>query len=161
MKHTLSRSISKRTFLLDKLTGFTLIEMLIVVAIIGILAAVAVPAYLDQVRKGRRAEARSALLTTMQQQERLYTQTNSFKKFTNSATAVPGFTTYSGDQGALGAKYWIKAEDCAPVDSTCIRLTAVPANSWSDPTIGEISLTSAGTKACSGTSGSDKRLCWP
>jgi type IV pilus assembly protein PilE len=42
--------------------GFTLIEVMIVVAIVGILAAVAYPSYQDHVRKSRRAEAQSALM---------------------------------------------------------------------------------------------------
>ena len=50
--------------------GFTLLELMIVVAVAGILFAVAMPAYQDFVRKGRRAEAREALLRIMQAQER-------------------------------------------------------------------------------------------
>ncbi len=46
----------------DKRNGFTLIEVLIVVAIVGILAAIAYPSYVDQVNKVRRADAQAALV---------------------------------------------------------------------------------------------------
>ena len=66
--------------------GFTLIELMITVAIVGILAAVAYPAYTDQIRKGRRAECRSGLLQSMQQQERYYSQFNTYVSFAAGAT---------------------------------------------------------------------------
>lgn len=50
--------------------GFTLLEMLIVMAVIAILAAVALPAFNESVRKSRRSEAMTALATLQQAQER-------------------------------------------------------------------------------------------
>ncbi|MES1948345.1 type IV pilus assembly protein PilE [Salinisphaera sp. C84B14] len=61
-----------------KTYGFTLIELMITVAIVGILAAIAYPSYLDQVRKSRRADAQSALLQAANRQERLYTTQYSY-----------------------------------------------------------------------------------
>lgn len=66
--------------------GFTLIEVVVVMVVVSILAAVAVPAYLDQVRKGRRTEAREALMRIQSAQER-WRSTN---------------TTYAGTITALG-----------------------------------------------------------
>lgn len=58
--------------------GFTLIEMMIVVAVISILAAVAYPSYTEYVRRGYRAEARAGLLQAAQWMERASTATGSY-----------------------------------------------------------------------------------
>ena len=52
------------------MNGFTLIELMIAVAVVGILLAVALPSFLDSIRKGRRAEAFAALSAIQQAQER-------------------------------------------------------------------------------------------
>ncbi len=65
--------------------GFTLIELMITVVVIGILAAIAMPIYLNQVREARRTEARNALLELASREER-YFATNS--QYTNSASAL-------------------------------------------------------------------------
>ena len=64
-----------------RIHGFTLIELMIVVAILAILAAISYPSYLDFMRKGWRAEARSALMQQMQQQERQYTMTGQYRRY--------------------------------------------------------------------------------
>ena len=67
--------------------GFTLIELMIVVAIVGILAAIAFPSYQEQVRRTNRAEGQSTLLQTAQRLERCYTEYNSY----NNAACAVGF----------------------------------------------------------------------
>jgi type IV pilus assembly protein PilE len=51
-------------------SGFTLIELMIVVGVIGILASIAYPSYMDYVRKARRTEAQSLMLNMQLQQEK-------------------------------------------------------------------------------------------
>ncbi len=63
--------------------GFTLIEVMIVVAIIGVLAAIAYPSYQEFVAKSRRAEAKTTLIGAQQWMERFYTE--NFRYDANSA----------------------------------------------------------------------------
>lgn len=170
-------------------TGFTLIELMIVVAVVGILAAIAYPSYTDSVLKGKRAQGRTALAELMQQQERYMTQQNCYMAFTTAAatgvataianaagcvvtatTPVP-FKTFSGD--SLGsAAYRIQANACPNGSggslsvAECIQVVAFPRGT--DPKIGSLSITSSGIKACTDSAlveitstSSDFRLCWP
>jgi type IV pilus assembly protein PilE len=59
-------------------TGFTLIEVMIVVAIVGILSAIALPSYRSYVERGDRASARAALLDAQQFMERFYVANDSY-----------------------------------------------------------------------------------
>ncbi len=67
--------------------GFTLIELIVVMVIIAVLAAVAIPNYTEYVQRGRRQEAKAALLQIAQWQERLRTQTNSYATATTQLPA--------------------------------------------------------------------------
>lgn len=147
--------------------GFTLIELMIVVAIIAILAAIAYPSYQESVRKGRRAEARAALAELIQQQERYMTQNNTYKEFSAGATGEP-FKTFVGN--SLGeATYTLSAEACAGrTIRECVLATATPRSSSQDPRVGSLSLTSTGVKTCTDPGGAaiasgsaDFRVCWP
>lgn len=84
--------------------GFTLIEMIVAVAIVGILAAIAYPSYLSSVRKSNRAEAKVELLDISQRLQRCYT---SYAKF-NDAVNCPVYIDLADSDGVVtrGAGYY-------------------------------------------------------
>ncbi|MCK5727743.1 MAG: type IV pilin protein [Methylococcales bacterium] len=63
-----------------KQNGFTLIELIIVVAIIGILSAIAYPSYQEHIKTSRRVDATAALMGLMNAMERHFTETSSYQK---------------------------------------------------------------------------------
>lgn len=71
-----------------KVSGFTLIEMMIVVAVIGILAAIAYPSYLEQVRKSSRADAIVLINETAQRMQRCFTAQGTYKPTVAGTCAV-------------------------------------------------------------------------
>ena len=71
--------------------GFTLIELMIVVAVVAILAAVAIPAYNQYVEQTRRADAHSTLLNAAQNLERCFTRNNSYIGCSVPETSADGF----------------------------------------------------------------------
>ena len=127
----------------NKPNGFTLIELMMVVAIIGTLAAIALPSYKDYVTRTKRVEAQGLLLELSSFAERFFTETGAY-----TGVALP-FTT-SPREGA-NTSYTI-AFSAGPT-ATTFTLTATPTGSQSvDTNCGAQSLDQAGVKCILGGS---------
>ncbi len=102
--------------------GFTLIEVMVVVVIVGILATVAYPSYQDVVRQTRRADGVSALSDVMARQERSFTD---FNIYTADLSAL-GFPLDSNGKYVPGGGYYlISASACTGLAlNRCVLLTA-------------------------------------
>lgn len=137
--------------------GFTLIELMITVVIVAVLAAVAYPSYRAYVLKSKRAEARTALMDLLQQQERFMTQRNTYSDpvITPGSTTVP-FKTFAGDSLA-GTPYLLGTAACGSgaAPNLCVRVMALPQQP--DPEAGTLWAESTGAKGCTGTQPS---VCW-
>lgn|SRR5690554_2018166 len=127
----------------NKIQGFTLLEMMIVVMVIGILAAIAYPAYSEYVQRGHRSEGQAALLDLAARQERFFAQNMAYA----SSLAALG----AGTQSASG-KYTVHI---AAADTSTFSLLAVP--TFADRKCGNLAFDSRGVKAVSRGVASE---CW-
>lgn len=135
--------------LFKKSTGFTLIELMITVAIIGILAAIALPAYTEQVRKSRRAEVRTILLEGSQWMERFFTENQRYSSnqagvATSDANLFPLAFNFS-PKGVLAAdaSYTITLSNLSPNTYT---ITATAQGSMVDDKCGNYVINQTGAR---------------
>jgi type IV pilus assembly protein PilE len=107
--------------------GFTLIELMVTIAIVAILAAVALPSFLDSIRKGRRSDAVAALAAVQQAQERWRSNRNAYTaQLTASASADPPGL----GQSATSAKgYYAISIDAAGNTNYTVTATATTGTS--------------------------------
>lgn len=129
-------------------TGFTLIEVMITVAIIAILAAIAYPVYLNQVQQARRSDGQTTLIEVMQAEERFYTLNNTY---TTALQSVLGFAAdpVASEEGW----YAVSAAACGGGGASpqCVQLTATPQGAQATDPCGNISLNSRGQWSRSGS----------
>lgn len=126
--------------------GFTLIELMIVVAIIAILAGIAYPGYQDVIRKTRRADAKKDLVGLANALERYHTENDTYIGSADGSdkpqsTVYPGYSPSDGD--AAGAVYQLTATDLSASQYT---LTATPVNNSSNDGDGDLTLDNLGRR---------------
>lgn len=130
--------------------GFTLIELMIVVAIIAIIMAVAIPSYSNHVEKTRRTTAQSDLMELAQWMERRYTANYDYRDGAGNAPALP-FTASPRDGGT--AAYNLTVEN---VTQNAYRLRAAPTGPQTGDPCGDLTLDQVGIKG----DGGGGIACW-
>jgi type IV pilus assembly protein PilE len=117
-----------------RVRGFTLIELMITVAVVAILAAVAIPSYQQHILKSRRAQAKADLVEAAQLLERYHTVQNTYVGFALPFTQSPrdGASRYTLSLGNASA--------------TAFTLTAAPGTTQSKDKCGTMTLDQVGRK---------------
>ena len=136
---------------MTKTSGFSLIELMIVVAIVGLLFGIAIPAYQSHMLKAHRADAQGILLDMAARQERFITQNNTYTTNVSANTGLNLGSTVSNE-----GYYNLSAAACGGgTIATCYLLTATATGGQTNDTdCLSLSYSSAGVK--SGTTGE----CW-
>jgi type IV pilus assembly protein PilE len=142
-----------------KQLGFTLIELMITVAVIGILAAIALPSYSAYLRRSQRSDATSALLRLAAAQEKYYLQNNSYE---SDMTKLGSPTSGS----LLSEHGWYSVSVAAPSGGTLITgfvATATPTSGSpqsNDKDCTSFTIDQSGFKDAFKGSASNKNACW-
>ena len=129
-------------------------ELMIAVAIVGILAAIAYPSYQEQVRKGNRTDAKNTLLDIAQRLERCYTQYNAYNNNNCSLISSGNLTAQSSTE----QHYQITA---TTLTATSFTLQAAPVATSAqahDTKCVNFTFTNTGVKGATGSQSTD--YCW-
>ena len=135
--------------MVQKNKGFTLIELMIAVAIVAIIATVAYPSYREQVRSSKRADAMADLMELSQFMERIFTENGTYQPGGSNPT-LP--FTQSPPSGGASYNLTISASS-----ATTYTLRAAPTGSQSGDRCGNLTINHTGLK---GVSASTVALCW-
>ena len=130
--------------------GFTLIELLIVVAVVAILLTLALPSYLNQVIKARRADGHSLLYEAAQRQQQFFTINNQF-------TATVG--TGGLDMTAASQEGYYSLSIDRPTTTTYTLTATAVSPQTNDTSCANLTITHLNVKGCT-ASGCDVDRCW-
>lgn len=144
-------------------TGFTLIELMITVAIVGILAAVAFPSYTSYIAKARRADARAQLASAQQWIEKFYSESYDYAKNTAGGASTTAFSAQpfsnSPRTGDGSAVYNLTLTvGSSPASTYTLSATPVSTGSMANDACGTLTLSNTGRRGTSDTG--TVLACW-
>ena len=144
--------------------GFTLVEIMVVLAIVMTIAAIAMPSYTENINRSKRAEAKAQLLEAAQYMQRFYSQNDSYaQNRAGKAVAIPDALARVPRSAASGSQnYTIGFATPAPTVAT-FTLQAAPraGGSMASDKCGTFTLTQAGQRGLAGNAaGTTADSCW-
>jgi type IV pilus assembly protein PilE len=151
--------------------GFTLVELMIVIVIVAILAAIAIPAYQHEIQESRRTEARTAILDLAAREQRFFATNNTFtNNFANLGYAAVGSNPASVTVGSGYYQVAINVPATAPDPNSgnlappSFSITATPAAGspqLSDTACASFTVDSAGYQSAQNSAtADDTATCW-
>ncbi|MCX7098892.1 MAG: type IV pilin protein [Methylococcales bacterium] len=126
--------------------GFTLIELMIAVAVVGILSAIAYPSYRDSMNNARRADAKGALSGLANAMERHFTEHNNYLGAATGGDDTGTPSIYSGQSPVDGGTAYYNLEISVATEST-YTLSAIPIGAQTGDKCGTLTLSQTGAKA--------------